>query len=189
MVRTRRVWIQSHTWMSMAKDLLGERLYKHSKVNVICRRYDDPKRIQLSLSISLLRLLLVFLHISILFSSFQSILWTISHEIWAKLTTLFNQYYEADNTNTHTHTKCIIFEKLQIELAVVTISNCDRLGIKKSERHNLWHTREFPLPILPLCHMLREKKKKYFGCLKNPKSAFILYVSCRYILCQYFPHQ
>lgn len=49
-----------------------------------------------------------------------------SHGIWARLITLFNQNYETDN-------KINIVEKLQIELAVVTISNRDRLGIKRKK--------------------------------------------------------
>lgn len=47
-----------------------------------------------------------------------------SHEIWARLVTFFNRNYEPDN-------EICVFSKLQIELAIVTISSRDRRRITK----------------------------------------------------------
>lgn len=88
-----------HTHKCRWQRIFGERLYKHSKVSVICRRYGDPKSRSLSNAVGVASSLSsLFYSFHIFFFCCCSILWTMSHGIWARLITLFNQNYEADNT-------------------------------------------------------------------------------------------
>lgn len=73
--------------------------------NIICKRYADPKILHLVLVLVVFHAVGMLAALCLCFfsrffpssSSSSSFIWTMSHEIWARLITLFNQNYETDN--------------------------------------------------------------------------------------------